>query len=337
MNAIFVAFLLLVPVVQSGTRAPASGDAQAGKALWEGAALSCKFCHGLNGEGAFGPDLAGRQLSVPHFRQAVRKPWGIMPAYTEQQLNDQEISNLVAYFNSLPAVAQPGPWRFEVPAGAPHGQQVALATVGCAQCHGPTLNGPRASAGAVGADFEWFKKMVYEHTTSMPQHWNLVEATPAARLRMGNYSRTRLPESLLQEVWRFANDLGLRVPIAGQLSAGAPGADGVTYTLTVENEGVAGKGLTAEDLTISLAIPAGSSVIKTTGNGYQGVRRDEQVKGEVAVWRLPRIAAKERHTYSITFSRAADNLRGTVRWTKPAVKMGSPNETNIAPPPQQSQ
>src|SRR5438132_5266903 len=71
MNAILVA-LLLVPLAQNGTRAPASGDAQAGKALWEGAATQCKNCHGLKGEGAFGPDLAGRQLGVPQFRQAVR-------------------------------------------------------------------------------------------------------------------------------------------------------------------------------------------------------------------------------------------------------------------------
>jgi nucleoid-associated protein YgaU len=80
-------------------------------------------------------------------------------------------------------------------------------------------------------------------------------------------------------------------------------------------------------------------VVKTTGNGYQGVRRDEQAKAEVAVWRLPRIAPKERQSYTITLSRAgtgSDNLKGTVRWTKPVVKTGPADEANIAPPPQQS-
>src|SRR3989442_5066916 len=128
MNAILVA-LIVVPIDKNGTRGPASGDAQAGKALWEGAATQCKNCHGLKGEGAFGPDLAGRQLSVPQFRQAVRKPWGIMPAFIEQQLSDQEIANLVAYFNGLPAAAQPGSWRFDVPAGATPRQQDLPATV----------------------------------------------------------------------------------------------------------------------------------------------------------------------------------------------------------------
>src|SRR5438876_11591920 len=111
-----------------------------------------------------------------------------MPAFTEQQLSDQEIANLVAYFNGLPAAAQPGSWRFDVPAGAPQGQQVLLATVGCGQCHWPTFNGPRANAGGAGADFEWLKKMVYVQTTLLPQHGKLAKEESAVRIRMVNYS-----------------------------------------------------------------------------------------------------------------------------------------------------
>src|SRR5579872_6321903 len=79
-------------------------DPAAGKTLWEGNATQCKNCHGLKGEGAFGPDLA----------------------------------NMAAYFASLPKVAATGPWRIPLSDAMPHGQQVAAA-VGCAQCHGPTL------------------------------------------------------------------------------------------------------------------------------------------------------------------------------------------------------
>lgn len=327
--------LLLLPLGQGSTAAPA-GDAQAGKTLWEGAATQCRNCHGAKGEGAFGPDLAGRKLTVAQFRQAIRKPWGIMPAYVESQISDREVADLVAYFESLPSVNQPGPWRFEVPPAAPRGQQVALATVGCGQCHGVTLNGPRGDAGAVNADFEWFKSMVYDHTTAIPKHWSLLEETPAIRVRMGNYSRSRLPESVLQDIWTFARDLGFRVPIAGQLTAGVPASNGVTYTLNVENRGLPGKGLTAEDLTIRLIVPAGSSVVSTTGSGYRGVRRDEQAKADVAEWQLSRLAPKNHQTYTITLSRAgtaADSLRGDIRWTKPAVKTGSFDTANIAPAP----
>lgn len=327
--------LLLVPLAL-GSAAAQTGNAQAGKTLWEGPATQCRNCHGQNGEGAFGPDLAGRGLTVAQFARAVRQPWGIMPAFVESQVSDTEIADLVAYFDSLPAAAQPGKWRFEVPANAPRGQEVALATVGCAQCHGPTLNGPRLNAGAVGADFSWFSSMVYGHTVTMPLHWKLLGEQPAVRVRMGNYSRARLPESVLQEVVNFAKDLGFRPAVVGRLGAGTAAADGVTYTLTVENFGLQSKGLTAEDLTINVVVPSGASVVKTTGNGYQGVRQDAELKTSVAVWQLNRLAPKDRQTYTLTLSRAgtaSDNVRGVIRWTKPAVKTGPMDAVNIAPAP----
>ena len=334
MHIVLLAWLLLFPLAT--TAAAQAGDAQAGKRLWEGAATQCRNCHGQNGEGAFGPDLAGRRLTVAQFSRAVRNPWGIMPAYIDSQISDREMADLVAYFDTLQPVAQPGPWRFQVPAGAPPGQKMALATIGCAQCHGVTLNGPRQDAGAVGADFEWFKGMVYDHTTAMPAQWKLLEEQPAVRVRMGNYSRDRLPEAQVQEVFAWARDLGFRPGVEGRLSQGVTGPDGVTYTLNVGNIGLPKKGLTAEDLTISVVVPAGATVVKTTGAGYQGVRQDAELKATVAVWRLPRIGPKEHQTYTLTLSRAGtpgDNVRGNIRWTKPAVKTGPSDAVNIVPPP----
>lgn len=331
----FLVALLLLPLAQ-GSAAAQAGDPQAGKTLWEGPNSLCRNCHGDKGEGAFGPDLSGRKLTVAQFTQAVRKPWGIMPAFVESQLSDRDIANLAAYLGSLPSLERPGPWRFEVPPGTPRGQEVALATVGCAQCHGPTLNGPRAGMGAVGADFEWVKGMVYDHTSVMAPYWTAVGEQPPERIRMGNYSRSRLPESLLQEIFAFTSDLGFRVRMTGRLSAGVAGPTGVTYTLNVENSGVRGKGLMAEDLTIRLVVPTGANVVSTTGAGYQGVRFDEQAKANMAVWQMQRAAPKDRQTYTITLSRAgtaADNVRGSIRWTKPAVKTGPFDNANIAPAP----
>jgi mono/diheme cytochrome c family protein len=327
----FVLFLL----APTGAAAQ-TGNTQAGKTLWEGPATQCRNCHGTSGEGAFGPDLAGRHLTVAQFRRAVRQPWGIMPAFVESQISDQELADLVAYFNSLPAPAEPGAWRFSVPAGAPHGQEVALATVGCAQCHGPTLNGPRQNMGAVNADFQWLKGMVYGHVKVMPGHWGLLGEEPAVRVRMGTYSPSRLPESVLQEVWTFARDLGFRPLMTSRLSAGVAGATGVTYTLTVRNAGLPGKGLTAEDLTIALVVPAGASVVSTSGAGYQGVSPDRDLKTNVAVWKLGKMGPKDQQTYTLTLSRAGtatDNVRGEIRWTKPAVKTGPSDAANIAPAP----
>ena len=329
--------LLFLPLAQGGNT-PAAGNAQAGQAWWEAANLSfCSRCHGVKGEGGFGPDLAGRLLSIDQYKQAIRKPWGIMPAFIEQQISDQDIANLNAYLTSLPRVPEPGAWRTPVPDRAPAGQQLLVAGVGCGQCHGAALNVPRAAMGAVAADFNWFQKMVYEHTSTIVEHRKLV-GEPLTPLRMGNYSRTRLPELELREIWGWITDgVGFRVPITAQLGAGVSAGSRVTYTLTVENDGLVGKGLTAEELTIALRLAPGVTVASTTGVGYQGVRADPQAKVDTAVWQVPRMAPKDKQTFTIAVSSAAavkDAISGgTVRWSKPTWKDGTIDTVNIAAPP----
>jgi len=110
----------------------------------------------------------------------------------------------------------------------------------------------------------------------------------------------------------------------------------VVYRLDVRNTGVVGTGLAAEDMTVSLVVPAGATVVTATGAGYEGVRRDEQAKADLAVWRVARMAAGERQSYSLTLSRAgtaASNVRGTLRWMKPAVKTGPSDSEVIRPAP----
>jgi len=164
----------------------------------------------------------------------------------------------------------------------------------------------------------------------------LLGETPAIRVRMGNYNPSRLPESVLRELFTWAQDLGFRPGVEGQISAGVAAADGVTYTVNVGNIGLQGKGLTAEDLTVNVVVPAGAKVVKTTGANYQGERQDADLKANVAVWRLNRLGPKEHQTYSVTLSRAGtanDNVRGAVRWTKPTVKTGPVDQVNLAPAP----
>src|SRR5262249_31406484 len=123
--------MAFVVSVIAWSNAFAQGDVQAGKARWESVADNrCQYCHGMKGEGGFGPDLAGRGLSFDQFKQAVRKPWGVMPAFTESQVSDQILMNFYSYLNGLPKVAAPGPWRIPVPANAPHGQRLLVETYG---------------------------------------------------------------------------------------------------------------------------------------------------------------------------------------------------------------
>jgi len=214
MKKLFLA-LLLLPMTQGV--AAAQGDAAAGKAYWDRVApraTNCRNCHGVNGEGGFGPDLAGRGLNAAQVMRAVREPWGIMPAFVDSQLNEKDAADLTAYFASMPKPAQPGKWRFEVPNGAPPGQ-AAMINVGCGQCHGAILQGPRNNMGAVNADFDYFANLVYNHTTAMPQH-RAVLGQNATNLDMGNYSRARLTSTELREIYHWMRDeISFRVPVAG--------------------------------------------------------------------------------------------------------------------------
>jgi cytochrome c553 len=330
-----VVALFVLPLLQ--TAASAQGNAANGKAYWDREApraTACRNCHGTTGQGAFGPDLAGRGLNAAQVIQAVRRPWGIMPAFVESQLSDQDAADLAAYFASMPKPSEPGKWRFEVPAGAPPGQ-ASLINVGCGQCHGPTINGPRNNMGAVNENFAYFANLVYNHTTAMPQH-RAVLGQNATNLDMGNYSRARLTEGQLRQIFFWMRDeIGFRPLMAGVLSKGETGPSGVTYNLTVSNNGLQGKGLIAEGLTVSLIIPKDSTVVAGTGTGYQGTSTANNATN--AVWRLPRSAPKDQERLSITLSKAgtqADNLRGAIRWAKPGPKTG-PNADNqaIAPAP----
>ena len=148
MRKMLIAFLLL-PLAQIAASAQPAGDAAAGKAYWDRRAprqTDCKDCHGLNGEGGFGPDLAGRGLNTAQIERAVHQPWGVMPAFDLSQVSGKDAADLAAYFASLPKPATPGKWQVEVPAGAPPGQATMI-NMGCGQCHGATLNGPRANMG----------------------------------------------------------------------------------------------------------------------------------------------------------------------------------------------
>ena len=338
----FIAALLFASLTPAVAWAQ-GGDAAAGKTLWDGNNTQCKNCHGKDGEGAFGPDLAGRGLNAAEFTQAVRHPWGVMPAFVDTQLKDSDLANLAAYFGTLQKVAAPGPWRFTSPTAAPSGQQV-LHDVGCAQCHGQTFDMPRALLGGVNADFALFKNIVYTHTTTMPEvEEELAKdsgrappppGAPPGILRMGNFNPTRVDESQLKAIYDWSkNEIGFRPSLQARL---AP-PQGAVYTLTVTNAGLKGKGMTATGVKVGLIIPAGIDVVSTTGAGYKGVHMDATAKGNVAEWDVAKLAPHDSVTYTITLSKPAtagpDNIKGMITWAKPGPKSG-PNldVQNIAPP-----
>src|SRR5215813_9637976 len=132
-KSVLLAFLLATAMP---ALALAQGDPKIGQQAFN--AKLCRFCHGENGEGGFGPDLAGgRGLTLEQFRLQIRKPWGVMLSYTERQLSDEKVADIFAFLQNKPKVAQPAEWHWvQVPDSAPLGQRLYM-NVGCAQCHEP--------------------------------------------------------------------------------------------------------------------------------------------------------------------------------------------------------
>jgi hypothetical protein len=229
-----------------------------------------------------------------------------MPAYPPILYSDEEVANLYAYLNGLPRVAEPGPWRTPLPPNTPRVQELLIAGIGCAQCHGDGLPNPRTDAGSLNADFEWWKDLVYDHATTMPGVQADLGEDPGA-VRMGNYSRARLPESTLEEIFVYVRDvLGYRVALSSRVTRGpAPGS----YELVVENAGREGRGLTAENIAVTLNLQPGTTVTNAAGGTFQGVEN-----GAEAVWRIPRLGPEEQRTYPFTINEGGGITRGEVVW-----------------------
>jgi len=86
----------------------ADGDAAAGRRK----ALQCQTCHGLDGLSKLpeAPSLAGQPVpylikSLNDFRQGVRK--NEMMSVVVQQLSDQDVADLAAYYAAITVTVQP--------------------------------------------------------------------------------------------------------------------------------------------------------------------------------------------------------------------------------------
>jgi len=141
---IIVAICVAVPVAATA----AEGKPDAGKARAE--AAGCFACHGVDGVATADglatdkniPNLAGQpdlylQFQLVFFRKGVRKN-EVMNTMA-QQLSDDDLRNVSAYFASLPAPNAPAP-----PDTAPEDTKLGAKVVQgirCTNCHGDHLEG----------------------------------------------------------------------------------------------------------------------------------------------------------------------------------------------------
>jgi len=65
--------------------------------------VGCWQCHGYVGQGgAAGATLAATKLNAQRVVRYVRRPAGVMPAYTEKVISDQELIDALAFIKSVP-------------------------------------------------------------------------------------------------------------------------------------------------------------------------------------------------------------------------------------------
>lgn len=332
--SLFVALCALSPLVAQA-QTPPVGDANKGRAMWMGGGGSgfCMLCHGMQAGGSFGPDLAGgRGLTFDQFKRAVRQPWGVMPSYPK--IDDQGLAHLYAFLKSLPPSTGDKVPDWSVPnppAGAPLGQVLGV-QFGCAQCHGPEIGHPRRDIGAMakGFDYEHFKKIIYE----------------TAPLTMGVFNKDRLSEPVAREIYNYMLASGWRTFLWGTSAIKTEGANQVV-TVTVDNKGEKDKGLAGEDITVSLLVPAGFTVVSGTadaGGKYVGVTKGveyvtnpgvlspfrlmnpnpqvKKEKGDFAIFTIKKLEAGAKVAVSVTLAgNGFPTMTGsTITWAKPAIK-----------------
>jgi cytochrome c553 len=142
--SIIVAFSVAIPVAAMA----AEGNPAAGKARAE--AAGCFACHGVDGVATADglatdkndPNLAAQpdlylQFQLVFFRKGVRKN-EVMNAMAEQ-LSDDDLRNVSAYFASLPPPNPPAP-PDTAPQDTELGSKVAQA-IHCTNCHGDHFEG----------------------------------------------------------------------------------------------------------------------------------------------------------------------------------------------------
>lgn len=80
---------------EGGEETASSGDVDA-----EGIARdNCASCHGQDFSGSMGPALAGTSLAEDEFTTIVREGQGSMPAFSEDQIADEELTALYQFFS----------------------------------------------------------------------------------------------------------------------------------------------------------------------------------------------------------------------------------------------
>jgi len=129
--------IALLVLTQLATATAFAQDPDRGKTLWEEEVWQCAACHGPAGEGLWAGPRAGDENTAQEWIDQVRNPRRNMPAFSADQVSDEQLVDMHAYVTSLPKVDSFAPQDAGLPADAPQGQML-IAEKRCIACHGDT-------------------------------------------------------------------------------------------------------------------------------------------------------------------------------------------------------
>jgi len=75
-----------------------AADGPSGKQLYQG---NCQRCHAADGHGAKGPQIVPFKWSYEKALDIIRHPECEMPAFSESDLSDDQVAQIVVYLKTL--------------------------------------------------------------------------------------------------------------------------------------------------------------------------------------------------------------------------------------------
>lgn len=138
----FILGIAVVVLTSLSTTVALAQDPDNGKIVFEEQVWQCQRCHGSNGEGLWGRPLAGSESTAQEWISQVRNPARFMPSFSAEQVSDQQIIDMNAYFTSLP---KPADFTPQMPDQYEHPGQNLMAEKRCVACHASVVENGEGS------------------------------------------------------------------------------------------------------------------------------------------------------------------------------------------------
>lgn len=132
LSRFFVVVLAVLLLATVSTPAVFAQDPDNGKVVYEEQLWQCQQCHGPTGEGLYSRPLAGTEKTAQEWIDQVRNPEKFMPAFSAEQVSDQQIIDMQAYFSTL---AKPADFAPKTPGESTNPGQNLMLQKRCVACH----------------------------------------------------------------------------------------------------------------------------------------------------------------------------------------------------------